>query len=166
MNDRKLRVLFLCTGNSARSILGEYLMRSLDPRCETFSAGAAPTGRVHPMALRVLRDAYGIDAGDATSKSLDALAGVELDVVITVCDHARDTCPIPPSRVPIQVHWGSPDPAAASGDDAEVEAVFRRVAEEIRGRIERFRALPIEGLDPQRLAEELRAIGGEPAPAS
>ncbi len=143
-DDQKHRVLFLCTGNSARSILGEYLLRSMDPRFEAWSAGAEPTGKVHPMALQVLRDAYGIDASGAESKSWEAVQEVDFDVVITVCGHARDTCPGLPESPAIQAHWGSPDPAEADGHEAE--AVFRQVAAQIHRRLERFCALPLEGL--------------------
>ncbi len=139
-DDPKAKVLFLCTGNSARSILGEYLLRSMDPRFEVWSAGAEPTGKVHPMAIQVLREAYGIDASRARSKSWEAVKDVDFDVVITVCDHARDTCPILPGSPAIQAHWGSPDPARA-GDEAE--AMFREVATQIYRRLERFCALPL-----------------------
>ena len=160
MNDRPQRkVLFLCTGNSARSILGEYLLRAMDARFETYSAGAEPTGKVHPMAQQVLREAYGIDASDAESKSWEAVRDVDLDVVITVCDHARDTCPILPGSSATLVHWGSEDPARASADEAE--AVFRRVAAEIRGRLERFCALPWDRYEPPELADQMRRIGTE-----
>ena len=160
MDDHEQRkVLFLCTGNSARSILGEYLLRSMDSRFETYSAGAEPTGKVHPMALEVLRDAYGIDAGDAESKSWQAVSDVAFDVVITVCDHARDTCPILPGSSAILAHWGSEDPARAVGDEAG--AVFRRVAAEIHRRLERFCALPFDQLDREELADRLRRIGVE-----
>ncbi len=159
MDDRdKRKVLFLCTGNSARSILGEYLLRNLDPRFETWSAGAEPTGKVHPMALEVLREVYGIDAGDAESKSWQAVAEVGFDIVITVCDHARDTCPIVLGSPAIVAHWGSEDPARAEG--AETEAAFRRVAAEIHGRLERFCALPFDRLDREDLTDRLRNIGG------
>ena len=185
-DSEKRKVLFLCTGNSARSILGEYLLRAMDPRFTTWSAGAEPTGRVHPMALKVLRDAYGIDAAgarsksweavadvdfdvlreeygidasNATSKSWEAVADVDFDVVITVCDHARDTCPLVPSGPAVQAHWGSPDPAAARGSEAEVEAAFRRVAAEIHGRLERFCALPFETGGRDELARRIRALG-------
>ncbi len=167
MNDQqKRKVLFLCTGNSARSILGEYLLRAMDPRFESFSAGAEPTGKVHPMALHVLREVYGIDASGAESKSWESVKDVGLDLVITVCDHARDSCPIPPSVT--QAHWGSPDPARAAADEAE--AVFRRVAAEIHGRLERFCALPWDRLDDApsaslredaELVDRLRRIGAE-----
>ncbi len=179
MSDRRKRkVLFLCTGNSARSILGEYLLRAMDARFETYSAGAEPTGKVHPMALQVLREGYGIDAGDAESKSWEAVQDVDFDVVITVCDHARDTCPMPGSSA-VQAHWGSPDPAAAGADEAE--AMFRSVAAEIHGRLERFCALPWDRLGDVPLAslredaprasfrqdaeliEQLRSIGAESA---
>ncbi len=158
MNDHgKRKVLFLCTGNSARSILGEYLLRSMDSRFETWSAGAEPTGKVHPMAVQVLRDAYRIDATGAESKSWQAVADVDFDIVITVCDHARDTCPILPGSPAIQAHWGSEDPARASGDSAE--AAFRRVAAEIHRRLERFCALPFDQLEREELAGRLRRIG-------
>ncbi len=158
---KKRKVLFLCTGNSARSILAEYLLRSMDPRFEVASAGAEPTGHVHPVALEVLREVYGIDAGDAESKSFEAVKDVDFDLVITVCDHARDTCPILPGSSAIQAHWGSPDPARAGEEEAE--AVFRRVAAEIHRRLERFRALPFERLERIELTEQLRRIGAESA---
>ncbi len=161
MKDRdKRKVLFLCTGNSARSILAEYLLRSMDPRFETWSAGAEPTGRVHPMASKVLRDAYGIDVAGARSKSWEAVEDVDFDVVITVCEHARNTCPLLPSSPAIQAFWGSPDPAGARGSDAEVEAAFRRVADEIHQRLESFCALPFDSLERKELARRIRAIGG------
>ena len=155
----KHKVLFLCTGNSARSILGEYLLRSMDSRFETYSAGAEPTGKVHPMALQVLRDVYDIDAGDAESKSWQVVKDVVFDVVITVCDHARDTCPILPGSSAILAHWGSEDPARAVGDEAE--ATFRRVAAEIHGRLEQLCALPFDQLDRQQLTDRLQRIGVE-----
>ena len=160
MKDRdRLKVLFLCTHNSARSILAEYLLRALDSRFETWSAGAEPSGRVHPMALEVLREEYGIDAAGARSKSWEAVRDVDFDVVITVCDHARDTCPILPASPAIQAHWGSPDPASAADDEAE--AAFRRVAAQIQRRLERFCELPFHRLERAELAARIRAIGGE-----
>ncbi len=163
-----IKVLFLCTGNSARSILGEYLLRSMDPRFEVWSAGAEPTGKVHPVAIQVLRDAYGIDAGDASSKSWQAVQDIDFDIVITVCGHARDTCPDLPKSPAIQAHWGSPDPAAAAAGEAE--AVFRRVAAQIHRRLERFCSLPCERLlasgplrgdERAELAERIGRIGAE-----
>jgi len=157
----KRKVLFLCTGNSARSILAEYLLRSMDPRFETWSAGAEPTGKVHPAALRVLHEAHGIDASGARSKSWEAVKDVDFDVVITVCDHARDACPLVSTGPAIQAHWGSLDPAREGGGGARVEAAFRRVAAEIHQRLERFCALPFEDLEREELAQRIRDVGGD-----
>lgn len=132
------KVLILCTGNSARSILGEYLMRAKSGgRFETFSAGSHPTGRVHPLALRVLAEKYGIDASGARSKSWDEFEGMEFDHVITVCDGAHEVCPVWPGQ-PVVAHWGSPDPAAATGDEEKQYRVFVNVASQIARRIELF----------------------------
>ena len=162
----KRKVLFLCTGNSARSILAEYLLRSMDSRFESFSAGAEPTGRVHPVAIEVLENVYGIDATDSASKSWTAFDDVDFDVVITVCDHARDTCPLWPGSSAIIAHWSSPDPAAAQGDSARVERAFRRVAEQIHHRLERFCALPFGRSTIAELAEEIQRIGQPETPAT
>ena len=166
MNDRgQLQVLFLCTGNSARSILAEFLLRSMDRRFAAYSAGAAPTGVVHPMARRVLREVYGIDAASAASKSWEDLADVDFDLVVTVCDHARDTCPLWPGKPAIVVHWGSPDPAAQAGGDAEVEAAFRRVARQIHGRLQRLCASPVGQPDRAAWLSRLQEIGATPEAA-
>lgn len=133
-----LKVLFLCTGNSARSIFGEYLLRRAGgERFEVYSAGASPTGKVNPYAIRVLRDLYGIDATSARSKSLEEYSGSEFDVVITVCDNARDSCPIWPGQ-PKVLHWSLPDPALAQGSDEEIYQTFREVAGELERRIGSF----------------------------
>jgi arsenate reductase (thioredoxin) len=122
-------VLFRCTGNSARSIFAEYLLRRKGrDRFEVFSAGAEPTGRVNPLALKVLRDNYGIDADDARSKSWEEFKNVQFDFVITVCDIARETCPVWPGQ-PIIAHWGLPDPALAEGSDEEKLRQFQRAAQ-------------------------------------
>lgn len=140
------KVLILCTGNSARSIIGEYLLRAKSRgRFEVFSAGAKPTGQVNPLALRVLRENYGIDAGDARSKSWDEFRGVKFDFVITVCDHARETCPVWPGQ-PVIAHWGSPDPAAVAGPDDEKLRAFVQVASQIARRVELFCAFSDEKL--------------------
>src|SRR5713226_822864 len=97
--EKHFKVLFLCTGNSARSILAEYLMRKTDPRrFESFSAGSHPKGQVHPLALRLLKEVYKIDASAARSKSWDEYQGVHFDFVSTVCDNARESCPIWPGQ--------------------------------------------------------------------
>jgi arsenate reductase len=135
---RPLKVFFLCTGNSARSIFGEYLLRRAGgARFEVYSAGASPTGKVNPYAIRVLKEVYGIDATSARSKSWEEYSGVEFDVVITVCDHARDTCPVWPGQ-PKVLHWSLPDPALAQGSDEQIYDTFKEVAAEIERRIESF----------------------------
>lgn len=161
------KVLILCTGNSARSILGEYLLRAKGRgRFETFSAGAKPTGRVNPLAVRVLRERYGIDASDARSKSWDEFRDVKFDFVITVCDHARETCPVWPGQ-PMVAHWGSPDPAAVEGTEEEKWRAFVAVASQIAQRVDLFCAFPEQKLLD---AVAVRAIGesvpleGEAAP--
>jgi len=133
-----LKVLFLCTGNSARSIFGEYLLkRAGGERFEVYSAGAFPTGKVNPFAVRVLKGEYGIDASAARSKSFEEYNDVEFDFVITVCDHARESCPVWPGQ-PKVLHWSLPDPALAHGSDKEIYVIFGEVAREIERRIELF----------------------------
>jgi arsenate reductase len=155
----KFKVLFLCTGNSARSIMGEYLMRQLaGDRFETFSAGSHPAGRVHPLALEVLRDYYGIDASGARSKSWDELRGRHFDFVITVCDQARESCPFWPGQ-PVLAHWGTDDPAAYAGPPKGQLAAFRRAATEIHRRIDLFRNLPLDTLTRMQIEQETARIG-------
>lgn len=135
---QRTKVLFLCTGNSARSIFGEYLLkRAGGERFEVYSAGAFPTGKVNPFAIRVLKDVYGIDATAARSKSFEEYDGVEFDFVITVCDNARESCPVWPGQ-PKVLHWSLPDPAIAHGSDKEIYTTFAEVAREIERRIESF----------------------------
>jgi arsenate reductase len=135
---RPLKVLFLCTGNSARSIFAEYLLRRAGgERFEVYSAGASPTGKINPFAIRVLKDAYGIDASSARSKSWEEYESVKFDFVITVCDNARESCPVWPGQ-PAILHWSLPDPALARGTDEEVYETFKRVALEIEHLIELF----------------------------
>jgi arsenate reductase (thioredoxin) len=157
-----MKVLFLCTGNSARSILAEYLLRRLDPRFETHSAGSNPKGEVHPLALRVLRENYGIDAVDARSKSWEELRGTDFDFVITVCDNARESCPFWPGQ-PIVAHWGMEDPAAVEGTDEEKLRAFKKTAVEMNRRLDLFCNLPFDKLDRLRLEQLTREIG-EKAP--
>jgi arsenate reductase len=136
------KVLILCTGNSARSIIGEYLLRAKGAgRFDVFSAGASPTGKVNPLAVRVLREKYGLDAAGARSKSWDGFKGVKFDFVITVCDHAREACPVWPGQ-PMIAHWGSPDPAAIVGTEEEKYQGFVNVASQIARRVELFCAFP------------------------
>jgi arsenate reductase (thioredoxin) len=152
------QVLVLCTGNSARSILAEYLLREKGRgRFAVFSAGSRPTGRVNPLAVRVLRERYNLDASAARSKSVDEFRGVRLDFVITVCDHAREACPVWPG-VPVLAHWGSPDPAAVEGTDEQKFWAFVQVASQIARRAELFCALPEEKLFD---ATAVRAVGDQ-----
>ena len=137
-----MKVLFLCTGNSARSILGEYLLRTKNPaRFETYSAGSNPKGQVHPLALRLLREAYGIDAEDARSKSWEEFQDVKFDFVITVCDNAKESCPVFPGQ-PTALHWSLPDPADFQGPEEAHYALFQDVARDLARRIERFSENP------------------------
>ena len=158
MNDVK-RILFLCTGNSARSILSEYLIRRIGQnRFESYSAGSFPTGQVNPHAVRVLKDLYHIDASEARSKSWEEYKDMEFDFVITVCDNARETCPIWPGQ-PIVAHWGVPDPALATGTDEEIFRQFKQAAFTLQRRIELFCSLPIGKLDRLKLEKMTQDIG-------
>jgi arsenate reductase (thioredoxin) len=135
MNDR-IRVLFLCTGNSARSQMAEGLLRQLGgDRFEVFSAGVEPS-QVRPQAIAVMRE-IGIDISDHHSKSVDEFLGQEFDYVITVCDHANEQCPIFPGKVQ-RIHWSFEDPALAQGDETSKLRVFRRVRDEIVVRLQHF----------------------------
>jgi arsenate reductase len=157
----KKRVLFLCTGNSARSILAEYLLRKIGgDRFDVFSAGASPTGAVHPFARHVLNDLYHFDTSEARSKSWDEFRGQQFDFVITVCDNARETCPVWPGQ-PIVAHWGLDDPAAATGTDEEIFREFKRTAYTIQRRLELFCSLPFDKLDRLKLTRLTQEIGGE-----
>jgi arsenate reductase len=138
MKSGRYKFLFLCTGNSARSILGEYLLRRLGGSTfEVFSAGSSPTGKVNPLAIQVLKDAYDVDASDARSKSWEEFKDVQFDFVVTVCDNARESCPVWPGQ-PIVAHWGLPDPAALEGTESEKYRAFRETASEIERRIQSF----------------------------
>lgn len=156
---KRFKILFLCTGNSARSILAEYFLRRLDPvHFEVFSAGANPRGRVNPYVLETLRDGYHIDASGARSKSWEEFRDVKFDFVITVCDKARESCPIWPGQ-PIIAHWGSEDPDAVDGGEEAKRQAVRNVAVEIYRRLGLFTSLPLASLDRLRLEEATRGIG-------
>lgn len=155
------KLLFLCTGNSARSIFGEYLLRRLGgSRFQVYSAGSFPTGNVNPFALKVLKDCFNIDAREARSKSWEEFKDVEFDFVITVCDNARETCPTWPGQ-PIIAHWSSPDPAAVEGSDEEKYRAFKEVAFQINRRFQLFMSLPLEKIDRLKLATLTREIGNK-----
>jgi arsenate reductase len=149
------KVLVLCTGNSARSIIAEYILRAKGKgRFEAFSAGARPAGTVNPLALWVLKDRYNIEASDARSKSWDEFRDVNFDFIITVCDNAREACPVWPGH-PVIAHWGSPDPAALEGTESERKWLFVQVASQLAARIDLLCALP----DAQLQALAVRKIG-------
>ena len=156
---RPFRVLFLCTGNSARSVFAEYFLKRLGgTRFESYSAGSHPSGVVNPMTLRVLREQFQIDASGARSKSWDELHDVEFDFVITVCDNARETCPLWPGQ-PIVAHWGVDDPAAFVGPEPARERFFHSVALTLYRRLQIFTALPLEQLDKLKVETLTRDIG-------
>jgi arsenate reductase len=137
----RMRVLFLCTGNSARSQMAEGLLRKLSRgRADVFSAGTEPRGEVHPVALETLRSRFDVDTLPLHPKHLDRFVGGEaFDYVITVCDRAAEVCPTFPGD-PERIHWGFEDPAAAEGDDAQRRA-FESVANGIAARLRIWMAL-------------------------
>jgi protein-tyrosine-phosphatase len=160
---KKLKVLFLCTGNSARSIFAECILRLRNSEhFEAYSAGVAPKETPHPMTLRVLEEFYHVDTSKVHSQSWNTYKNTPFDMVITVCDKARETCPTWPSR-PIVAHWGSPDPAAFEGDDEATFQNFKEVAMQITRRIDIMLALPIEHFEKYRndFEKDIQAIGNE-----
>ncbi len=155
-------VLFLCTGNSARSILGEAILNKVGAgRFRAWSAGSHPTGRVNPHALALLERA-GLPTAGLRSKSWDEFArpgAPALDFVFTVCDNAaNEVCPVWPGQ-PMTAHWGVADPAAVDGDAATVERAFREAYTVLRRRIELFASLPMASLDRMSLKRRLDDIG-------
>jgi arsenate reductase len=156
-----VKVLFLCTGNSARSVMAEALLNTLGAgRLEAYSAGSMPTGRVNPFTLDVLTS-RGHPIERMRSKSWEEFAtpgAPALDVVITVCDNAAgEVCPVWPGR-PATAHWGFEDPAAFEGPEDAKRGKFEQVYEQIRRRIEKLVALPLETLDATALASALKTI--------
>jgi arsenate reductase (thioredoxin) len=159
---RVMNVLFLCTGNSARSIMAERLIeRCGQGRFRGFSAGSHPRGFLHPAALAVLEQA-GLPTAGLRSKSWDEFAvpgAPVMDFVFTVCDDAAgEVCPVWPGQ-PVTAHWGVPDPAAAAGSDVERMAACRTVFGMLRRRIQVFAALPFAALDRVALTRRVREIG-------
>lgn len=160
MAEKIYNVLFLCTGNSARSILGEVIMNNLGKgRFRAFSAGSQPKGAVHPMALSVLETA-GLPTEGLRSKSWDEFSGPDapvIDFLFTVCDNAAgETCPIWPGH-PMTAHWGIEDPAAVEGEGQR--AAFLKAMHYLQNRISLFLALPHDSIDGMALREKLRQIG-------
>jgi protein-tyrosine-phosphatase len=169
MTRDRLNVLFLCTGNSARSIMAEAIVnRIASDKFKAYSAGSMPKGQVHPRTIDILRgDNYRVE--DFRSKGWDEFSGPDapkLDFVFTVCDDAAgEVCPIWPGQ-PMTAHWGVPDPAAATGNEAEIALAFADAYRALHSRINLFTDLPLASLDrlsPQRRLEE---IGKTPPPGS
>ncbi|MEO8138692.1 MAG: arsenate reductase ArsC [Gemmatimonadota bacterium] len=157
---RRFRVLVLCTGNSARSQIAEALLaRKGTDRFDVASAGSKPASRVNPFAVQVLAEA-GIPWEGRTPKGLEGLDQQRWDFVITVCDRAKEACPIFPGT-PILAHWGMPDPAEVEGDDETKLRAFRDTMTVLGRRIDLMMALPIEKLERLTLEREMRGIGGK-----
>jgi arsenate reductase (thioredoxin) len=163
--ERTYNVLFICTGNSARSILAESLLNHWGKgRFRAFSAGSFPKGQVHPLAIDLLKRTN-LQSEGFRSKSWDEFAAPgapPIDFIFTVCDNAAgEVCPIWPGK-PMTAHWGIADPAAAEGSDADKAFAFRKALKELETRIKLFVQLPFASLDQMTLRERLRWIGQQP----
>ncbi len=162
MADKKYKVLILCTGNSARSILGEALINQLgNGRLKGFSAGSTPAGKVNSFAISLLQSkGYKIDG--LRSKSWDEFTGPDapkIDFVFTVCDNAAgEVCPVWHGQ-PMQAHWGIPDPAVVTGTDEEKQRAFETAYEQLESRIQVFVDMDLEDTSPDQLKSQLMAIG-------
>lgn len=165
MQDKVYNVLFLCTGNSARSIMAEALLATVGKgRFRTFSAGSHPTGAVHPLAIEQVRvTSYPLD--QLRSKSWDEFGGPDaphMDFIFTVCDKAAgEPCPYWPGH-PMSAHWGFEDPAACKGSDAEQRAMFQKIFRQILARVNVFASLPLHMLEKNAIQAEIIAIGTTP----
>lgn len=162
MSKATYNILFLCTGNSARSIMAEGLVTKLsEGRFHGFSAGSQPAGQVNPLALATLEE-MGCDTSGMRSKSWDVYAepgAPQMDFIITVCDNAAgEACPYWPGQ-PMTAHWGFADPSHVEGDETTRRAAFAKTAQAIAHRIRLFLSLPLEKLDRLALHNEIKAIG-------
>ena len=162
MSDRPFNVLFLCTGNSARSIMAEAILNKLGVgKFRAYSAGSQPKGRVHPHTIQLLQS-LGYDTSSFRSKSWNEFAkpgAPPLDFAFTVCDNAAaETCPVWPGQ-PMTAHWGVPDPVEAKGSPAEIALAFKDAYRMLFQRIGVFTALPIQSLDQLSLQQRLTEIG-------
>ncbi|TKT73997.1 arsenate reductase ArsC [Afipia massiliensis] len=162
MSGQPYNVLFLCTGNSARSVIGEAILNKAGAgKFRAYSAGSQPKGQVHPETIRLLNE-LGYDTSGFRSKSWAEFAepgGPKFDFVFTVCDSAAaESCPIWPGQ-PMTAHWGVPDPADATGTPAEIAMAFKEAYRLLNQRISVFSALPIGSLDRLTLRNRLEDIG-------
>ena len=162
MTDRPFNVLFLCTGNSARSIMAEAILNRIGMgKFHACSAGSHPKGRVHPETIRLLQSLH-YDTSSFRSKSWSEFADLgapSLDFVFTVCDNvAGEVCPVWPGQ-PVTAHWGIPDPAEATGTPAEVAVAFKDAYRVLERRLSIFVSLPLRSLDQLSLQHKLREIG-------
>ncbi len=162
MTERTYNILFLCTGNSARSIMAEGLVNLLSHgRFKGYSAGSQPTGKVNPLALETLQR-LGCDTEGMSSKSWDVYAGPDaprMDFIVTVCDNtAGEACPLWPGQ-PITAHWGFADPARVEGDEAARRMAFEKTAQGIAQRLRLLLSLPFDKLDRLPLLSEMKALG-------
>jgi len=160
MADNPYNVLFLCTGNSARSVIAEAILNKVGAgKFRAYSAGSQPKGQIHAETLRLLRS-LGYDTTGFRSKSwVEFLKEPQFDFVFTVCDNAaEEVCPIWPGQ-PLTAHWGIPDPAAATGNPAEIALAFKEAYRLLNQRISVFVALPLRALDQLTIEHKLREIG-------
>jgi arsenate reductase (thioredoxin) len=165
MTDKTYNVLFLCTGNSARSIMAEALVTTMSfGRLKGYSAGSKPGGKVNPFAIEQVKKT-GYPADSLRSKSWDEFAGLDappMDFIITVCDSAAgEVCPVWPGH-PVTAHWGFADPAAVEGTDEEKRAAFEKIFRQIMARMKIFVSLPLHLLDKHAIHHEIRKIGDTP----
>jgi arsenate reductase len=161
MSEKTYNVLFLCTGNSARSIMAEALLNVMGKgRFRAFSAGSHPTGKVNPNALATLAR-HGLPTEGYASQSWDEFEDTPIDIVITVCDSAAgETCPVYLGSA-VRGHWGLPDPAHVTGSPEVIEAAFETTYGALERRIQKLLVLPIEALSRSELTEALNRIGTE-----
>jgi arsenate reductase len=165
MAEKVYNALFLCTGNSARSILAESILNKWGKgQFRGYSAGSHPNGKVNPLALDLLRQ-LDFPTEGLSSKSWDEFAGptgVHFDFVITVCDNAAgEVCPVWPG-MPVTAHWGVPDPAAVEGSEMEKKAAFAQAFKAMERRIKLFLSLPLASIDQLRIKERMDEIGRTP----
>ncbi len=165
MSDKTYNVLFLCTGNSARSIMAEALVTTMSKgRFKGYSAGSKPTGKVNPFAIEQVKKT-GYPTENLRSKSWDEFAAPDaphMDFIITVCDNAAgEECPYWPGH-PTSAHWGFEDPAAIEGTDEQKRAAFEKIFKQIVARMNSFVSLPVHMLDKHAIQQEMKKIGDTP----